>query len=105
MRPPEIFIIRDQPIALEEWKALISHLAEWDLPEIVHCVTLDGKEISSPGKGFAWWNGHSSGQPVPFDFADGRIRLTEPDHETVTQASKIASLLNATVVSEEGKKL
>ena len=103
MRPSEVYLYREEPISLEEWVALIKDAPGWELPATLHGRTLDGEDVSIPLKGFAWWHGHSNGEPVPFDFVDGEVRLTDPDEETLREARKLAELLNAQVLGEDGE--
>jgi len=105
MQMNEIYIIRKDPITLDEWIKIISQMADWVIPGTVFAKTPQGKEVSIQSKGFAFWNGHSSGQPVPFDYNAGHIRIATLDDETLAKAKEVASLFNASVVAENSHPL
>ena len=108
MRPRDVHISRETPIALEEWLAEVSDTREWDRHTIRMGRTPSGMNIPigpKLGSGFVWWTGHSSRDFVGFDFLDGEIRTTDPDEETLKKMREIAERLRARVVGRKGEPI
>src|SRR5262245_37653256 len=105
-RPLDVHIWREAPIALDEWLAEVSDAREWDRHTIRRGRTPSGMELLIGGTpGYVWWMGHSSRDPVAFEFLDGDIRTTDPDEETLKKIREIAGRLRAHVGNRKGEPI
>ncbi|HBF35454.1 TPA: hypothetical protein DDW35_12905 [Candidatus Sumerlaeota bacterium] len=91
-------------IALEEWVRRAESDPSLQITDSFSADFSDGSRLTYSSEGLALWNGHSSENPIPFDFRGGQIVVKNPDEEIVQKMVLLAGELDATVQGDEGEK-
>ncbi|MBS1509462.1 MAG: hypothetical protein JST86_01380 [Bacteroidetes bacterium] len=92
-------------ITLDEWIKYIQSDSELNLTNGFH-INFPGKpEVSwRESLGFCEWVAHPGPAPFPwFDFGLGSISAKYPDRHTIGKMIKIAQVLNAKVIGDDGE--
>lgn len=93
-----VFIERQEdPILLDEWRALCDCDPEMEWKSCAESTTSQGLQITLAGN-FARWKGHW------FEHRQGRIEVSNPTHKGISKMKLIAQALQARVVGEEGEE-
>ena len=89
-----------QPIGDSDWRTCVAADAELEVTGVAEASA--GLRYENPG--VTVWRGHPSGDPVWFDFREGRVVVKNPDEATIAKAISMAKRLNARVVGDDGEE-
>jgi hypothetical protein len=96
------------PIRLDEWQAYVASDDEFRMVNFAEVTTPRGDTIRYDNEGLALWTAYSGGgtkrSTVWFDYRNGRIVVKNPDDEVLDKMKKIARVLGARVVGDEGEE-
>lgn len=92
----------EDPITLEEWKAVVRDVPRMHLYEGPDSLPA---HISPPdaADGLARWAGHPMGETIWFHFQDGKIRVDGFDSYVALRMRYLANYMNARVIGPDGQ--
>ena len=94
---PDLWVMRDPPISIEEWRAFVASRTDFESVGEVHGVTSAGQPVTLPESAFHWWLGHSDGQPVPVSYTPNGVHFSSGDLESRALADHLAAIVGGVV--------
>jgi hypothetical protein len=90
-------------ISLEEWRAYVATADDLRMDDAAEAQSRAGEVIRMEAAGLSTWTGAPDGEPVLFDFRNGRVVVANPDDATIARMVKVARGLDARVQGDEGE--
>ena len=95
------------PIVLDEWLRYVAGDPEMRLDNFAEAEVGGGEVLRYDNNGLAVWTAYSGhglkGNMAWFDYRRGRIVVKNPDDEILGKMRRIASVLGAKVMGDEGE--
>jgi len=89
-------------ISLEEWLTYVSNDAEMHHEGFAEATNPIDEHVKIVQKGISIWTTHPFGHNVWFFCSKDRVIVKNPDQETIIKMFKIAAVLDAIVIDENG---
>jgi hypothetical protein len=87
----------------QEWTSCVERDPDLTITGEVSASTPAGETLTYRNDLLAMWSAHPSGEPIPFDFRDGRVVVKNPDDSILAKMIEVAAELNALVQGDEGE--
>lgn len=91
-------------ITLDEWKAFVADDPDMRMANFAEATSPAGETIRYENEGLAAWIPGACENPAGwFDYRNGRIVVKNPDEAMLAKIKRVAELLGARVMGDEGE--
>lgn len=89
-------------ISLLKWQNFLTLHEEFEAVSQLESTSKSGETVTIEGN-MVYWHRHPKGLKPIILFSNGRLSVNNPDADTLDEMKKIAFLLQAQVIGEEGE--